>query len=98
MSEQERQTMLNELYNLGWNDFFTYPRQRQRIVICAKGYDTKEKIWKRFFFKVNGFNAMKFPDVKIEKRLEQHHAKWQYLWLPQHSVMKYLDDLELLNQ
>lgn len=96
MSEQEKETILEELCNLRWNDFSTYPKQRQRIVICAKGFDTKERIWKRFFFKINYFNAIKFPDKKVEKWLERHHARWQYLWLPQRNV-KHLDDLELLN-
>lgn len=71
-----------ELLELDWQDFRTYPRPDQRLMIHAEGYDTKERVQKHCFFELEHFNIMDFPTDEMQKTLKQHHCKWNYKWLP----------------
>ena len=71
-----------ELLALDWRDFSAYPKRDQRVLIHAKGFDTKEKVWKHLFFDVEHFNLLLFPTNEMNEVLTQHHCKWNFEWLP----------------
>lgn len=71
-----------ELLALDWRDFSTYPNRGQSILVHAKGYDTKDKVWKHLFIDVEYFSPLWFPTEKMNDMLNQHHCKWTFEWLP----------------
>lgn len=90
-----QQTAQDQLIGLGWFDFGSYPKQGQRVLIHAKGFDIKRREWTHLFFKVNKFNAMRFPTKAMEKKTSAYPVKWEYTWIPQKkSYLKLFNVLE----
>ena len=71
-----------ELLALDWRDFSSYPKQGQRMMIHAEGFDTNERVHKHCFFELESFDMMNFPTDEMLQTLNQHHCKWTYQWFP----------------
>ena len=76
-----------ELLALDWIDFSQYPKKGENMMVHAEGYDTLDRSRKHFFFEIEEFDPMNFPTKEMSDKLNEHHCKWVYTWLPPKNQM-----------